>query len=143
MLLLQSKDLFDEMAYFDPLTREIRSFRRSDSEENIPMKTDGVFSWVDGHFMTLFRYAGKPMFFVDEYEIELTDDTIVDVRGPFTSRTLTIKRSGSELLKLNYSLSQGKGTVPSDTTPFVEDEDFDFGLFVHNISRSVERKALI
>jgi len=43
---------------------------------------------------------------------------------------------------MHYVLLQAP-PIPGDPTPFIEDEDFDFGLFVRNISRSSERRKVL
>jgi len=50
---------------------------------------------------------------------------------------------GSEtVLDITYSLEGVAQAIPGDPTAFIEDEDFDIGLFASNVSKDPERRAV-
>jgi hypothetical protein len=49
---------------------------------------------------------------------------------------------GKSVSELEYELLND-GPIPGDLTPFIDDEDFDFGLFVSNISKDQDRREVL
>ena len=99
--------------------------------------------WIQGQ--TFFAFAcidGKLYVRIGDVVFELSENVTIDTHGTPPNRTLVVVRDGVPYLSMPYLLG-GEGGGSSDETPFVEDEDFDFGLLLSNISHSEERKKII
>ncbi len=85
-----------------------------------------------------FRVIGEGF----DCKFDLDSSTVVEVDGPPLERELVVIRDGNVMFKTTYAVDVDD-IIPNDPTPFVEDEDFDFGLFVSNISKSPGRKDVM
>ena len=56
---------------------------------------------------------------------------------------LTIKHRDAALVTIRYKPSVVGPSLESDPTPFVEREQFDFGLFIHNVLNDPKRRRLL
>jgi hypothetical protein len=80
-------------------------------------------------------------FRLDDLDFLLDDATVIDLeQGP--QSTLLVRRNRSVLHTWTYVAPVLDPPLHEDPTPFVEDEDFDFGLFVHNVTNSARRRAI-
>ncbi len=73
--------------------------------------------------------------------ISITDDTHVELTSG-TRRALSLVTRGSTVLRIEYEPKEAMDSV-EDLTPFAEDEDEDFGLFVANVLRDAGRRKRI
>jgi hypothetical protein len=137
MVLLQSNDRFNEIAELSLDTGDWRVTQRS--HEDRP--TDGFYSILGKTFCAVVRSGGKLLIRIGETQMELTDDVSIEVSGPNSSRLLVVTREGIPHVRHEYSCPNGQ--IEGDMTPFVEDEDFDFGLFLSNLSRNPKRQAVL
>ncbi|WP_445366009.1 hypothetical protein ACJJJB_07940 [Microbulbifer sp. ANSA001] len=142
MIWLQSNDKYNELAEYDHEEGTFTIVFRNGLGAKIPIKTVGTFAILSTVFVALYKFGQELYVRVGGQCIPLTDDVIVTVCGEVNSRLLTIKKAGVEVTSLNYTLDVSK-IIPGDSTPFVEDEDFDFGLFVSNIATSSKRKRVL
>jgi len=92
--------------------------------------------------LILYREADVLHLRLDDTDFELTDDTRIELsRGDVN--VLTAVRGGTVLFSLKYQPPVIEPPLEIDPTPFVEEEHFDFGLFVYNIMRDVDRRSRI
>ncbi|PPD48098.1 MAG: hypothetical protein CTY16_06195 [Methylobacter sp.] len=141
MVLLQSNDKYDELAEYDHSKGTFIISSRKNLDDKALLNTDGMFSILSTIFVALYRYKQQLILRIGNKNIILTDDTFVSVSGNASNRLLIIKEFGKEIIRLNYELDISK-QFPNDPTPFVGDEDFDFGLFVSNIANDDKRKKI-
>ena len=137
MVLLQSNDRFNEVAELSLDAGDWRVTQRSD--ESRP--TDGFYSILGKTFCAVVRSGGKLLIRIGETQMELTEDVSIEVSGPSSKRVLVVSREGIPCVRHEYSCL--KGHIEGDMTPFIEDEDFDFGLFLSNLSRNPRRQAVM
>ena len=83
-------------------------------------------------------------FRVDDEDFELTAETSVKL-VPVKETTNTIMLFRGEDLQSSWTYQRPALDPPLkyDPTPFVEEEDFDFCLFVYNVANDPGRKARI
>jgi len=55
---------------------------------------------------------------------------------------MKIMQGSETVLEITYSLEGVSQAIPGDPTAFIEDEDFDIGLFAGNVSKDPERRAV-
>ncbi|MDA8228556.1 MAG: hypothetical protein M0T74_12830 [Desulfitobacterium hafniense] len=142
MLWLQSNTKFDEIAEFYPDTMEFTKLSKRKLGSSAPEKFDGFFSDFGTGWLALYKQDGRLMFASSRNIFVLDDNTIVNVYGSPNQRRLEVVRDGDVIYSTLYLLDD-TATFHDDPTSFIEDEDFDFGLFVSNISKSPDRKAII
>lgn len=144
MLLLESYDRFDDLVELDPTTGHMRWYSRHDNPDMAVLPICGAVSQLDGHMVFLYREADILHFRVDDTDIELTDDTRIElVRS--NMNILTVLRNDVPLLRLKYKpyVADGTDKWRMYLNPFIKEEHFDFGLFVYNVVKDVDRRDRI
>lgn len=143
MVLLQSKDIFDDILQLDPLTGRTLKLKRSSSPELLDAPISGTFANIGGHHLLFYRFEGRLKFVVDEKEVEIDNQTRSSLERNDGQRIFRLFKEEKELLKFVYNIGDLEQEIPGDTTAFVESEDFDFCSFVHNVLNNPERKSFI
>lgn len=141
MIWLQSNKRFNDLAQLDPDTGVVTMQSRITLGNKVPQNTEGFFAVLSTIFIALYKFGQGLFIRIGNECIPLTDDVIVNVSGNPKNRELIVEKEGQEITRLDYSLDQSKMIV-DDPTPFIDDEDFDFGLFVSNISKNTKRKRI-
>ncbi len=142
MLWLQSQMRFDEIAEFDADQMTLNKSSKSNLGNAAPSKYGGFFYEFHGGFLVLYHDVKKIYFVVDNRTYVLDDHTIVEVTGNENNRKLEVLCDGKVLYVTHYIPNYGD-KIDDDPTPFIDDEDFDFGLFVSNISKNPDRKNVL
>ena len=139
MLWLRSREEYDCLATFEPSVGTLKKYSLRALGDKAPSITDGCFSEVEEGILILYRSVGN-IFFQIYNKIFLINDKIeIEVFGPREKRKLQVVRDGKVIYETTYT-PPGPGMIEGDPTPFVEEEHFDFGLFVSNISKNPGRK---
>jgi hypothetical protein len=104
----------------------------------------GSFARLGTHLVFLYRQADVLHLRVDDSDIELTDDTCVELIRGETS-VLIVIRDSVRLLCLEYKpyVTDEIDQWRMYMNPFIEDEHFDFGLFVWEVAQNAERRSAI
>lgn len=142
MIWLRNSDRFDEVIKFYVTSGNYTSYSEEALGEDRPRSLAGFFAILSGGFIALFTLRGKVFVYLGGRSIELSDDTTANVSGEPDKRQLSVKKDGEELGRIEYALDTSR-RFENDPTPFIDDEDFDFGLFVANISNSKDRKRVL
>lgn len=143
MILLQSKDLFDDILILDPETGEYRALKRSSSPEFSEAPIGGSFADIEGHQLMLYRVGEELRFSMDD-KVVVVDDDVNSTFGVFYPIAIfTLKNRGVEEVSFKYKLSDLQQPILGDTTAHIGEEDFDFCLFVHNVLNDPERRRFI
>lgn len=141
---IQSKDEFDCVAQFDPSTGSIEKHSRTKLAQHAPKWSElaGSFSEVHDDVFVLYRNDDRLIFRTNDNAFVLDGRTVVNVTGDGYKKRMCVERSEVAVLEFEYELVSSNA-ISDDPTPFVDDEDFDFGLFVSNISKSAERREVL
>lgn len=144
MMWICSNDDFDCIAKFDPQTGSLEKYSATALNQDAPQSTEiaGNFSEVKHARFVLYRSENQIIFRVDDAEFVLDGRTIIDVSKCQSIRQMAIQREGALIFEFKYELMRDD-SIPNDPTPFVSDEDFDFGLLASNISKSAERRDVM
>lgn len=140
-MLLQYHDRFDIVAEFDLETGRTELLPRPSS---LPLTaTEGWFSVLGGVFVLFFRHAGRLWLRVGDKTFDLDTEPTVEWRREGGMSILMVADDEGELV-LRYRAGPRSGPpLSDDSTPFVDEEDWDLGLFVSNVVLDEERSELV
>lgn len=142
-MILLSGGRFDDMAYLNPQTGSIQYFSRKARPECAKEIPEGKFDQIDGHLLLLYTYNKTLSFRFDETVFVVNEATRTSFMRSPSKQTLMLYDGTDLILKVEYA--PPIIDPPLDADPFrgmEEEEDFDFGLFVHNVfSDELRRKG--
>jgi hypothetical protein len=141
MLWLRSNHSFDTLLELDPSTEDTRVVRASELSDTAPKKINGFFDYLGATLVGLYAHNGRLMIRIANDVISLDSKISVTVSGEATCRVLTVSRDTGAPLSVTYSL-RSQSTCGANPTPFVEQEYFDFGLFVANVVSDTNRRRV-
>lgn len=142
-MLVQSHDKHSEVAEFDPESGRLRRVEHDDAGTLLDQPLRGHFADLEGVEAILYRCGEQLSLRVAGKEAPATAET-VRWAPDGSHAVLSIVEAGHVVASARYH--RGPSTGPSladDPTPFVEAEDWDFGLFVRNVIGDAERARSI
>lgn len=142
MMWLQSNDDYDTLGTLDLDTGKFETCSRRLAQQSIPDHFGGLFATLSGVVVALYRHGNELFVRVGAITFPLATDVVAEVNGPATERTLLVIKDGGEILRHKYELDLSI-RFSDDPTPFIDDEDFDFGLFISNVSKAPKRKTAL
>ena len=129
---------FDTVADFDSTTGTLGPSRRRWGET-----TSGWYDVYEGVPIVLCREQGRVRLHIGECSWTVDDMTGVSWRGDGHESVLTFT-AGADVIEFRYRPRPVPGpSLALDTTPFVELEHWDIGLFLTNVANSPERFKLL
>jgi hypothetical protein len=131
-MILQSHTNFDQLAAFDPNFQSVRFLSRKRHQE-LSASIVGSFSIVNDMMVSFYRVHGVLYFRIGDQEFELTDDTRSTLETDGNYRKFQLLKRENVLVDLTYLTPESEIPLSIDPTPFVEEEQFDFLLFVHSV----------
>lgn len=141
-MLLQSADNFNEVIELNPISQGIIQYSKQDNPELGVRFIEGFFATIDSHMVFLYRYKGFLYLKINGNIFKLDKDVSIDlIKG--SVNTLIIRQNGLPIFNWTYRLPKVEPMTSFNPTPFIEEEDFDFGLFVCNVLNDSERKERI
>lgn len=163
-MIIGSFQLAREFAEFDPATGSFESFQTERAEmEALRAQLQGRYEWLEDQLLVFYRNEGLLHLRIAQKDYCLGDDIESHLEKNFADgliqssprkvRTLVsaiargyrrfgLTKNATALVSLKYK-TPIESASPFDFTPFVEDEDFDFLLFVHNVLSDPERRRNI
>lgn len=153
MVLLRSNERHIDLAEMDHATGKYTMLPGGQSKNGARRDTCGSFSFLSGVFVALYCFEKALFLRIGEACLALGDDLVVHIQGieptqeliaqrARLDRTLIVEKAGSEITRLHYVYDLS-GQFPDDPTPFIDDEGFDFGLWISNITKSPERQQVL
>jgi hypothetical protein len=142
---LQSRDCFAEVGMLVDAKAPLVVLSREDPDAKSLLSAPLV-----GHFAQLGRRLAMFFRWHDHLHLRLGEvDFDVDELGAVASwsvvgarrRLEVVDGSGAVVVSLDYEIADQPVPVSDDITPFVEDEDFDFGQFVTRVLGDSERRG--
>ena len=141
-MLLQSHKSFAMVGEYDPVMDTFVTLSRYDEPSHASCPISGVFDYVGANRVLLFRLADVLYLQVDGHRMPMAD-LAIELRSVNGRRVLEVLSHGKNVLELTYDPPHLDPPLALDPTPFVEEEDFDFGLLLANVSRDRNRQARI
>jgi hypothetical protein len=142
MIWLQSNEDFNRVAEFDPVNKSFKEYLREQLAGNLPQVFHGFFSRLGNLLIAVYGLNGHLAVLIDRQLFDINSDETIEVSGPAHARILKIVRGSETAFEITYNLDMVAQPIPGDSTAFVENEDFDIGLFASNISKDPDRRAI-
>lgn len=140
MSLLQSHEKSDRVAEFDPSSGKLEEFSRSKDLQRASQDPVGSYGKVGTKTVILYREGGNLLLRIDGRDFDLAQHTVRITRIGSTRR-VRLLRCLSTVSEWEYQVPVLEPPLSHDPTPFIEEEDFDYGLFLENISRDIARQS--
>ena len=131
-MILACQDIFDQLAELDLRDSSVRFLSRKQHPE-LSASVAGSFSIVNEMMVSLYRVHGGLYFRVGDQVFQVTDDTTSTLETDGKNRRFRLLERENVRVDLTYLTPELEIPLSIDPTPFVEEEDFDFLLFVHNV----------
>lgn len=142
LILLRSHDKYTEFAELDSRSGIVRWFTMA-VPKVASKRIDGHVARLGGSVLCLYRDPdGMLHFRLDDHDLVLDHATVIDLERA-EQNNLVIRRADGVLLTWRYPPPALDPPLDEDPTPFVEEEDFDFGLFLHNVTHDDVRRQTI
>jgi hypothetical protein len=138
MILLRSFDKYNRFADFDPQTGQLRE--RSARSLGGPQRFQGFFTTLGGQRIALYRASDGIHVHCQDKDFELSR-AHVDRRREGQQYLLDLSDANGSVVSVRYSPPALYPPLEMDPTAFVEEEDFDFGLLLSNISKDPVRQS--
>lgn len=141
-MLIESHERFDDLAEYDPTTGQLQEFSRATSSAASSGPPTGHYAKLSGTLAVFYRLDGSLWMRLGN-EARNLDQVGNELRWEHVERhsTLELLERGTLVARVQYRPGSGGG--PGDPTPFVDSEDWDFGLFVTNVLGNEGRHARI
>jgi hypothetical protein len=140
-LLLRSNRSFQKLLELNPSTGQCREVPGSEVSGLPPVKANGFFDTLDGVLVGIYAFERRLMLRVGERDIPLDNRVEVTLSGHSRNRKLAVQKDNENLALVEYSILDD-WDPEEDPTPFIDDEDFDFGLFVANVASDPARRRV-
>ena len=142
IVLLQSLDRFDDVALLEPDTEQISRLARSNHPELSAEQVRGHFADLSGHQICFYRGHDEHIHVrVDDLDVQLDGETSVTLlRSDTQTNRFLLYRRGSDLVDLTYIRPVLDPPLAYDPTPFVDEEDHDIFLLIHNVMTDAARR---
>ncbi len=110
-----------------------------EDEKDTRPETVGHFEILEGQPLGFYRIEHVLFLLLGQCTVYWSDDIQIELSFKRDERYLRIKQEDTVLASYDYSLDRTQ-IFADDPTPFIKDEDFDFGLFLLNIANDPGRK---
>ncbi|MBA3241759.1 MAG: hypothetical protein H0T60_11085 [Acidobacteria bacterium] len=142
-MILQSKDKFSELARLNLDTGEVAFVSKHSDPALKKSVPSGGYSIVNGVMCSLYKVGGGLYLRVGEQAFEITDDVKATLNRSAKKHTFQLLRNENLLLEFIYPPPKLDIPLADDPTPFIEEEDFDFLLFVTNVLNDKGRRQRV
>ena len=142
IVLLQGFSRFDAIGQLNVQTGEWHEYSKS-RDHIIKPGCKGFFDLVDGKRVCFFRLDGLLRLRTQDHSFNIGPEVtssweLMDHRALFR-----LAHGSTTIFELEYTAFQSMKKIPGDPTPFVDEEDGDFFLFIHRVLEDAERRARI
>lgn len=137
---LQSKKCFQDIVKYNEKSGEFEIVNRNSPD--VPENLDGSYEILGGVFVVLYINDQELYVGVGSNSFQMGNGLEISVKNDADNRLMTLTKNGAVLSTVQYKiLSENK--FAGDTTAFIDDEDFDYGLFLSNISKDKGRQKVL
>lgn len=138
---VRSHDRYHEIAHFDPASAHLEVGRADAPNPDDWDALSGTYHRDDERLMVLYRDEAGLVFVCDRRLLPLTSGLTAERLNASGKHRLVLRQAGEIVLDVTYGTSNPIVSVEEDLTPFVEEEDFDYGLHVASLVNDPGRQA--
>jgi len=135
-MFLINKDIYDKVLMLDLSNKSIKEISRK--KLNSDIVESGFYSHLSNKTIGLYRNNNSIYFFENKFTIQITSDITAEFEAFRRRRILKILSNNEIVYRIKYKVKNS--IEDEDFTPFIDEEDFDFGLFIYNIINSTDRQ---
>ena len=128
-MMLRSPYTFKDLADFNPESGEVSFF----TCDYPVVKQSGWFERLACHFLAVFKYRGQLFLRIDQDTIRLNEVERSEFRRGNGYHYLTVFGAQNRTFRIEYKKPVIDPSWENGIHAFVEEDDFDFGLFLHNL----------
>lgn len=140
MILLQSHDHFDQLGVWEPKAQQLKVIHRNQNPELELQPLCGLYTQSNDNFLLLYRPGQDLRFRYGTDEIKIDQTVTAKLEHSPQNNILVLLRGTLPILRCCYHRRIPDPSLEEDLTPFVEEEDFDFGLLVRNVINDQTRQ---
>lgn len=143
MIYLQSKEEFDKIAKLNVETGEATYESKSNLTGDEKLLFSGTFAEVDSETVFFFRYDDKLLLKIKGESFLLHDNTTTnwEIRKDNAIHAVfSIMEREKVIYEKKYRPFTSDMVIKNDLTAFVDEEDYDFFVFINNVLNSKERR---
>jgi hypothetical protein len=122
---------------------QVKFFSREDNPQAATNLLAGYYAYLGERLVILHKLGKNLVLRMENRCISITDETRATLIELESVNTLEIFQSSELLVKIEYARPVIRPPLQDDPTPFVDKEQFDFGLFIKNIINSKERQMVL
>ena len=143
-MILQSKDKFDEIADLNLDTGDAMFLSKASHPNLSSERPEGAYSIVDGTMCSLYRTKDGSLYLrVGEKQFKVVDQIRSTLIQFPNKNVFKLFDADNLLLEFIYPTPLPDISQDDDLTAFIEREDFDFLLFLHNILSDAGRRQRV
>jgi hypothetical protein len=144
-MLIQSLDRFHDIVQLDPDTGQVSWMSRRAHPELGTQLVRGHFADLAGHRIYFYRGSDDELHVrVDDLDEPLNRQSRVTlVRRDASTNELQVHHAGLIALELAYARPVLGPPLSHDSTPFVDEEDFDICLLIYDVMSNAARRKRI
>ena len=143
MIYLQSKKIFNQFAKLNIETGEAQYDNKNNLIEGEKISFSGTFSEVDTDTVFFFRHEGQLFLKIKDKTFLIHDHTTSNweiMKSNAIYAVFSISEDGKVIYEKKYRPFASKEVIEDDLTAFVDEEDYDFFVFINNVLNSRERR---
>lgn len=142
-MILRSFSDYAILVEFDPVNAVAKKISPSGrASSRADWNVCGVFGELAGALVSLYRAKGVIYLQIDGDAYLLDENVSVSYQKSASTCSLAVKSllPDGKGCRVDYPAPEVIGAVGEDPTPFVDEEDFDFGLMIFNVASDAERR---
>ena len=146
MIYLQCMNEFNKVAQLNPLSGKVVFFSKNKQPDEANQPKIGTFACVDDKIICFYRYNNELNIKINKDHFILSDSISSKwhIKEGATKSSLiaifSILDNNKVLFNWEYSPFTSRKPLIGDDTSFIDEEDYDFCLFIHNVLCSKERR---
>ena len=149
MIFLQNYKEFQKFCGYDEKNGEVEYYLKNEHPELNKQPKAGAFSEIDGKAVLFFRRNGTLQLTIEKDMFAINDNMHANwelkkncERNPPTA-VFSLYEKERKLKAIEYTPFLSRNIIPEDNTAFVDEEDYDFFIFIHNVLNDRERRRSI
>lgn len=112
-------------------------------KKQVEFNYSGLSQKIGKTRLTIFRHKNRLNLMFQNELIELNEKIESELKRIKTDLLLTLKRDGKIVFENKHKQIKSVIPIEEDPTPFVDAEDFDLRILIHNVLTEKERKDRI